>query len=344
METMQVTSSTVPDPRQRISVISQMVSETFFAHWHAGSIDGTEAQADIQASHASGMRLSHARMSPLTLRNRADVSSDNLKFYAYVTNQSQSVKLTDAAILHLPPQELLILSSDMPCEIINPRAYTTTSLVIDADLFKEFVPDHQGLIAQRLSYPFGLRELLHSTLDTCIAISTAGKFAEVGPQVVRSFLELLSVVAVQKSDLPLPQPSTSLDIRRGQVKAFIERYYAQPDLTIAEIARRLQLTTRYVQLAFEGQGTTPSEYLRQCRLEGAARQLRDPKCSHRSVTDIAFSNGFNSSSHFSTEFRRSFGMTPRTWRSESAAAQFGGPSHYFLDGDHTVERESAAIQ
>ncbi|MBT2186078.1 AraC family transcriptional regulator [Sphingobium nicotianae] len=331
METMQVTSSTVPDPKQRIGVISEMISETFFSHWHAGSIDGNEPQADIQASHALGMRLSHARMSALTLRNRADVSSENLKFYAYVTNQSQSVKLTDTAALHLPPQELLILSSDMPCEIVNPKAYTTTSLVIDAELFKEFVPDHQGLIAQRLSYPFGLRELLHSTLDTCIAISAAGKFAEVGPQIVRSFLEMLSVVAVQKPELPISPASTSLDIRRGQVKAFIERYYTQPDLTIAEIAHRLQLTPRYVQLAFEGQGTTPSEYLRQCRLEGSARQLRDPRCSHRSVTDIAFSNGFNSSSHFSTEFRRSFGMTPRTWRTESAAMLPSDLSRYFVD-------------
>lgn len=316
VEALKVSASTIPDPDKRIGIISDMISQTFFSHWQACSVGSDDAQANIQASQACGVGLSHARMSALTLQNRADVAPAKRKFYAYVTNQPQSVTVGREVPLQVQPQELLILSSDMPCQIITPRAYTTSSLVIDAELFTEHVPDHQGLIARRLSYPFGLREILHSTLDSCVAISAAGKFAEVGPSVVRSFLELLGVVAQQQPDLALPKLSTSLDIRRAQVKAFIERYYSLPELTISEIASRLQLTTRYVQLAFEGEGMTPSEYLRQCRIDACARQLRDPRYRHRSITDIAFSNGFNSSSHFSTEFRRIHGVSPRMWRSE----------------------------
>ncbi len=320
MDAMNVSSSTIPDERQRIGIISDMISETFFSHWKACSIGEDVVQANIQASYSSGVGLSHARMSALTLQNRADVAPKKRKFYAYIANQPQSVTVGDDTTLHVQPQELLILSSDMPCQIMTSRAYTTTSLVIDADLFTEYVPDYQGLIARRLSFPFGLRDILHSTLDSCVAISTAGKFADAGPRVARSFLELLAVISQQDPEAALPKLSTSLDIRRAQVKAFIERYYTLPDLTIAEVAHRLQLTTRYVQLAFAGEGITPSEYLRQCRIEACAKELRDMKHSHRSITDIAFSNGFNSSSHFSTEFRRIHGVSPRIWRSEMLEA------------------------
>jgi AraC-like DNA-binding protein len=56
----------------------------------------------------------------------------------------------------------------------------------------------------------------------------------------------------------------------------------------------------------------PMEYLNQCRLEFAARQLRsDPDAT---VTDVAYRNGFNASQYFATRFRQRFGCTPRAYR------------------------------
>ena len=54
------------------------------------------------------------------------------------------------------------------------------------------------------------------------------------------------------------------------------------------------------------------EYLNQCRLERAARQLKENPA--QSVTEIAFENGFNSSQYFATLFRRRFHLTPRAYR------------------------------
>jgi AraC family L-rhamnose operon regulatory protein RhaS len=56
----------------------------------------------------------------------------------------------------------------------------------------------------------------------------------------------------------------------------------------------------------------PVEYLNHCRLDRAARQLRE--FPNQSVTDIAFANGFNSSQYFATRFRRRFHQAPRTYR------------------------------
>jgi AraC-like DNA-binding protein len=56
----------------------------------------------------------------------------------------------------------------------------------------------------------------------------------------------------------------------------------------------------------------PVEYLNQCRLNRAARQLKENLALP--VTEIAFQNGFNSSQYFATLFRRRFHKTPRAYR------------------------------
>ena len=80
------------------------------------------------------------------------------------------------------------------------------------------------------------------------------------------------------------------------------------------IARELQVSQRYLQLAFCADDTSPSAYLRKCRLDACARLLRDPRWHKRSITEIGFACGFNSSAHLSTEFRRTFGVSPREYR------------------------------
>jgi len=313
-----VSASTMPDLRDRLGTISSMISRTFSSEFRADAIEGGSCQAEMVSASAPGVVLSHATMSPMVLRNTVRSTREKRKYYAYIANQTQVIKLERQGTLRVQPQELIIMSSDTSCETVTSRPYTTSGLVIDADLFAEHVPHHQALIAKHLSYPFGLNELLHATLDSCIAISRAGQFTDAGPRLVRSFLEMLALVKLS-DDGNQPKLSTGLDIRRAQVKAFIEKYYHLPDLTISTIAERLQLTPRYVQLAFEADEVTPSEYLRRCRIDACARQLRDPAQQRRSITDIAFSNGFNSSSHFSTEFKRMRGLSPRAWRASPIA-------------------------
>lgn len=60
----------------------------------------------------------------------------------------------------------------------------------------------------------------------------------------------------------------------------------------------------------------PMEFLNRCRLDHAARQLREqPEVS---VTDIAFANGFNSSQYFSTCFRQRFRISPSRFAAKSS--------------------------
>jgi transcriptional regulator GlxA family with amidase domain len=55
----------------------------------------------------------------------------------------------------------------------------------------------------------------------------------------------------------------------------------------------------------------PQRFLRKLRLRLASRALMD---TDESLADIALQCGFADQSHFSREFRRQFGRTPREYR------------------------------
>ena len=54
-------------------------------------------------------------------------------------------------------------------------------------------------------------------------------------------------------------------------------------------------------------GIPTSEFIRNLRLEQAARLIREKKVN---ITQVAYSVGFNNQTHFSTVFKKHFGMTP----------------------------------
>lgn len=58
-------------------------------------------------------------------------------------------------------------------------------------------------------------------------------------------------------------------------------------------------------------GVSPAAYHLQLRLDAARLTLRQPGFD---VTKTAQQHGFSSSQHFSTLFRRAYGVTPREWR------------------------------
>jgi AraC-like DNA-binding protein len=55
-------------------------------------------------------------------------------------------------------------------------------------------------------------------------------------------------------------------------------------------------------------GIPAGDFIRNLRLEQAARLIREKKIN---VTQVAYAVGFNNQTHFSTVFKRHFGMTPK---------------------------------
>ncbi|MGE9550160.1 HTH-type transcriptional activator RhaS [Erwinia amylovora] len=78
------------------------------------------------------------------------------------------------------------------------------------------------------------------------------------------------------------------------------------------LAEKFSLSLRTLHRQLKQQtGSTPQRYLNRLRLLQARHLLRH---SEMRITDIAFQCGFGDSNHFSTLFKREFGIAPRTIR------------------------------
>ncbi|WP_433202962.1 AraC family transcriptional regulator [Nocardia sp. CA-107356] len=112
---------------------------------------------------------------------------------------------------------------------------------------------------------------------------------------------------------------THLSHVEATARRYIHDHVGDPDLTGTRVAGALGWSLRQIQLAFSAAGTTPSEVIREERLQLARDRLRSPAYQHRSITDIGSDLGFGSASSFSKAFRRRFDTTPGQLREELAS-------------------------
>jgi len=101
----------------------------------------------------------------------------------------------------------------------------------------------------------------------------------------------------------------------ARVASFLEAHLADERLSPQMISDALGCSVRTLHRMFQLQwGVTFGTYLWQRRLERCIADLRDPGQAMRSITDIAYSWGFNSSAHFSRLFKATVGQSPRAYR------------------------------
>src|SRR5579863_10525407 len=108
--------------------------------------------------------------------------------------------------------------------------------------------------------------------------------------------------------------------RLNAIKGDIITGLAGERLDIAGIARGRGVTPRHVQMLFESEGTTFTEYVLEQRLTRAHRMLTDPAFNHWTISAIAFEVGFENMSYFNRVFRRNFGCTPSDMRAAAKTA------------------------
>jgi AraC-like DNA-binding protein len=98
--------------------------------------------------------------------------------------------------------------------------------------------------------------------------------------------------------------------RQRAIKMDILQNLARADLAIATVAAHQGVTPRYVQMLFEAEGETFSEFVLSQRLARAHHMLSDPRMTGRTVAAVAFGSGFGDLSYFNRKFRQRFGAAP----------------------------------
>lgn len=126
---------------------------------------------------------------------------------------------------------------------------------------------------------------------------------------------------------PATPSRAAADPRRalyGRIVEIIDGKLTDMELTLGSVAEAAECSVRTLHRVFEAQtGVSASAYLWQRRLARCAAALEDPTQADRSITDIAFGCGFNSSAHFSRMFRDVFATSPSAFRRAAASGAPG---------------------
>jgi AraC-like DNA-binding protein len=107
-------------------------------------------------------------------------------------------------------------------------------------------------------------------------------------------------------------------VRAARLQVIRQDLLLDPDLTLDQVALRQGVSPRYVQMLFEEDGTTLTDFVLQLRLQSAHRMLTSPRFADWSVTAIALEAGFGDLSYFNRRFKQSFGGTPSDIRAEAS--------------------------
>ena len=105
------------------------------------------------------------------------------------------------------------------------------------------------------------------------------------------------------------------DMLMKRVMKAVNECYTDPDFNVEALSQkvgvsRAQLHRRIKEIT----GLTTSDFLRNIRMEQAARLLKEGKIN---ITQVAYSVGYNNQTHFSTVFKAHFGMSPTEYGKES---------------------------
>jgi len=201
----------------------------------------------------------------------------------------------------------------------EPQAHAITSPELEA--FAIMLPHpsdpaiaalcEQGL-ARRWNARIGLSRVLHAmVIESLVEMRRLPRFSR------RKLGNAITTMAwdALREQIETPPIIGQRDELSARVKAYIEAQLSDPELSVERIAHACNISVRGLHRLFaEDPAGSVSSYLWHRRVNRCANELRDSSQLHRSITDICFSYGFSSSSHFSRLFKDRFGVPPFRYR------------------------------
>lgn len=108
----------------------------------------------------------------------------------------------------------------------------------------------------------------------------------------------------------------SLERWRTKLDAAMQekRYYLEPELTLSELAKRLDSNVNVLSAAInQAYGKNFNDFVNAYRVEAVKKMLNNESVQHLSLLGIAYECGFNSKSTFNRAFKKATGVAPSAY-------------------------------
>jgi AraC-like DNA-binding protein len=269
-------------------------------------LDGPSFEAQIDYATVSRLKLCHIEASqhrvalPVSRVKAGEHPYVKILFQTYgVSHFEQSGRR-----IELTPGDCLAYDVSCPHSIISPAHTRHEVVIVPTELLQE-----RGFYAAKMpAFKFSARagtgriahDFVHATFDEASKLMpyTASSVADT----------LIDLLLLPLRDVGAVCDRSGPAVLHLRAQAFIREHLRDPDLSIDQISAALGCSKRYLHMLFSEKGMTVSDYIWQARLQHCRQELEAQ--GGKTITDVAFSWGFSSSSHFSRVFRKYFGIAP----------------------------------
>lgn len=181
-------------------------------------------------------------------------------------------------------------------------------LELPRDEFAQRFPREQIPTVAAINTTHGLGRI---TTEFCAALAAEGATLEAGSRahLGGQLMDMLALTLLSaEGEIPAMEGAVQ-QARLRSVQQWIDAHVKDEDLSLEKVAAANGMSLRYLHLLFERCDMSASEWIWSRRLQLCYDAIA--RGDGRSITAIAFDHGFSSSAHFSTMFRRRFGLAPR---------------------------------
>lgn len=292
-------------PKKQIQCWSDALTD-LCGRFDVDPFEGASLDARINYTTVSRLKLcqievSQHRLAHTVARSRAtDHPYIKIVFQTHGTSYFEQ----DGRHIEIGPGDCLAYDVSCPHTIISPALTRHEVVIVPKELLQERGFRSEKMPACKLSARSGTGRIAHEF--THAAFGEANRLsAHSALGVADSLIDLL-LLPLREAEAACERAGPEAMYIRAQ--AFIREHLRDSDLCIDQISAALGCTKRYLHMVFSDRGMTVSDYIWRARLQHCRQELETQ--AGKTITDVAFSWGFSSSSHFSRMFRKYFGVVP----------------------------------
>ncbi len=292
------------------------LTSSIFAPMEAKPLDRDRFEAELDTVQLGSTWLANARSTPAFVQRNPGhiVKTRDRPYFLHLQLKGRLKVVQDGRDAMLDRGDLVLTDSAMPYSLRYEEDCSTLVMILTAGDLANRLPAPDDLLGVKMSGREGMAGTASSLLAGIWEEARTGLIPDsMGDTLASAVLDVFSASWIATGKVQVAESAVSIS-RRIQIRRHVEAHLRDPELSARTVAAAFGISPRYLHIIFSTGEETVSNLILRRRLEECAKQLRDPLWARRTITEIAFSWGFNNATHFARVFREKYSLSPRDYR------------------------------